>query len=138
MFFFSIIYILGALSFYALQFGDSSLVYANIINLSSRVVWSLHFVTSYFQSRGGSIKLAKVVPGRAFLIVSAFSAVLVRYSESTQQITEKLASQGKGAIFESPFMIHTALGLTLAMLCVLTWWTSSGRYFALRDNGKLE
>ncbi|KAF8645628.1 hypothetical protein AX16_007710 [Volvariella volvacea WC 439] len=47
---FSVIYISSAITFYNFGIGDSSLVYANIINLGARIIYALRFASVFFST----------------------------------------------------------------------------------------
>jgi oligosaccharide translocation protein RFT1 len=132
---FSMIYISAALILYSFHLGDVSLVYANIINLSARISYSLYFISTWFGSRGVGdlLRWRDVVPRWEIVLVSASSAALIWYSDRRVEII------GKGerlALY--PSVGHIALGAALALACLGTWWTCSGRFLTLPVHAKSE
>jgi oligosaccharide translocation protein RFT1 len=133
---FSIIYILGALALYRMGFGDTSLVYANIINLSARIVYCIRFIASYFSSReqaDSPLGWTGAVPRRELLIILAVSRVAIWYSEKVLDVS--------GAMIVGnlkPILIHCIVGLVFAVTCFGTWWMSSGRFLVSYMKKKTE
>jgi oligosaccharide translocation protein RFT1 len=125
---FSVIYITAAISLYALQVGDASLVYANIINLSARIWWSFCFISAYFQAHQAQtlISFRKVLPGPSLLSAAAISMVITWYSEKRNEVMVKLESDGRVALLSLSLLVHIALGAILASTCLLIWWISYG------------
>jgi oligosaccharide translocation protein RFT1 len=126
---FSMNYICTALLMYWLQTGDAALVYANIVNLFARIVYSLHFVTTYFSMHGASDLLdwSVVLPKRKLLLLVILSALLIWLSQRYYDIDQVLRTDEAEVIFSVPVLLHTCLGGLLASICISTWWTCSGR-----------
>jgi oligosaccharide translocation protein RFT1 len=122
---FSVIYICAALLMYRLQFGDAALVYANIINLFARIVFSLHFVTAYFSMHGASdlLEWSVVRPNRRHLLLVILSALLIWLSQRNCD----MHTGGTGVAFSVPVLLHVCLGGVLASICISTWWVCCGR-----------
>ncbi len=139
---FSISYITSAILFYRLGLGDASLVYANIVNLSARVLYCLVFVDGYFKKASSTsavhFRLDKVLPPRGLWVISVISAVMIYVSERRLNANELALQLGRRAVMNFSVLFHVAIGLSLAILCILTWWTVSGRYLNLLLRRKVE
>ena len=130
---FSVVYISTAIFLYSLDIGDASLVYANIVNLSARIVYCLAFVIQFFakSSPPQSFQWTQVIPSWKLLAVFGLSATLIRISENLLGVIQIVEKEGRFALFKTPILIHVALGATLAIVCILVWWVSVGRYLSL-------
>ncbi|KAF8797724.1 RTF domain-containing protein [Phlegmacium glaucopus] len=131
---FSVIYILATICLYRLGLGDASLVYANIFNLSARITYCLHFVSTYFTNQGSqqrAFRWSDALPSWSLSITCALSSVLLRLSRK-QFNAERLATDlGRSAILDKFVLLHVGFGVALAITCLGTWWKSSGRYLDL-------
>lgn len=128
---FSAIYIGSAISFYAFGLGDASLVYANIVNLSARIVYSLRYATNFFNEPNAPLfRWQDTLPSRSLCVVSALSAVVIQLSQMRLK-ADKIASQlGKRALLNSSVLLHVGVCGLLALMCLGTWWRTSGRYLS--------
>ena len=127
---FSVIYISAAISLYALDFGDISLVYASIINLSARIVYSLNFISSYFRfhQTGNLLAWKKSMPSLQLILFSLLSTFIIKYHAHKRDISSIVSARGRIALLNIPVMMHVGLGCLLALICIFTWWISSGRF----------
>lgn len=130
---FSVVYISTAIFLYSLDIGDASLVYANVINLSARILYCLAFVMQFFarSSPPQSFQWTQVIPSWKLLAVFGLSATLIRISENLLGVIQTVEREGRFALFNIPILIHIALGATLAIVCILVWWLSVGRSLSL-------
>jgi oligosaccharide translocation protein RFT1 len=135
---FSVIYICSALTMYQLNFGDAALVYANIINLMARIMYSLSFVTIYFNlhKAGVLVRWENVLPSRKFLSLVGLSAVLVRCSDRYLGASDIVTRQGRAAISSPYVLFHIVIGGALGLACALTWWMTFGRLLTLPGRAK--
>ncbi|KAH7889871.1 Rft protein-domain-containing protein [Phlebopus sp. FC_14] len=131
---FSALYILSAISMYRLGFGDTSLVYANMINLSARIWYTATFILRYFKQRTKltPFGLADLAPSWKFLVVLCFSYVAVSLNEARQRPLEHVQSLGRKALFSVPVLAHIGLGLGMALVCAATWWMITGKQLVRR------
>lgn len=136
---FSIIYIISAIFLYRSGFGDSSLVYANIINLSVRILYSLHFITNFFSKSIASASASvtgpplfnwkDALPSWNLYTALALSSLFIYLSDRRFKASATIAAHpGKLAIFNPSVLIHVAIGTFLGLVCLFTWWRSSGRH----------
>jgi len=128
---FSAIYILASVTFFKLDMGDASLVYANILNLSARIAYCVSFCTHYFTRNDARQVLhwRTVFPSWSLLITAMASYGVVKYSEKTFGM-ERVLRSGKRSPFlllSRPVFLHVCVGGGAALLCVGVWWISSGR-----------
>ena len=128
---FSIIYILATICLYRLGLGDTSLVYANVLNLSARITYCLHFVSTYFIFQQHTFRRLDVLPSWTLGITCTLSAVLIHLS-GKQFDAERLAAElGRSAVLNKFVSLHVGIGVVLSIMCLGAWWKSSGRYLDL-------
>jgi oligosaccharide translocation protein RFT1 len=137
---FSATYILGAIALYGMQLGDASLVYANILNLSIRILYSAHFTSSFFARRGARdvLRWKSVMPTWPVLLIAGVSNTLIRIAGRRLDVLAVVASGGRKALVTVPVATYVALGGSLALTCLGTWWMSSGRYLNISRRSKTE
>ncbi|KAG5650470.1 hypothetical protein H0H81_012133 [Sphagnurus paluster] len=123
---FSVVYIFAAISFFRLHLGDAALVYANILNLSVRIVYTASFTTSFFARRGARNLLhwRSVIPGTPFLAIATASAVGIRVSS----VVFKIETAGKMTL---PVLFHVGVGGAMGLATIGVWWLTAGRHLAL-------
>ncbi|KAJ7702201.1 Rft protein-domain-containing protein [Mycena rosella] len=133
---FSVIYIGAAIQLYGWQFGDTALVYANIINLSARIAYAVHFVSSFFSAHGARSALSwgKALPGWRLVVACCVSWAAVRQSERRLRVLETTARAGAGIsiLMNKTVLVHVATGGTLGCVCLATWWFTEGRHLVTR------
>lgn len=137
---FSVIYILSATALYNMGFGDTSLVYANIVNLTARIWYTATFIVAYFGKRVKSHQLgfANVVPGWTFSGMVGLSFLVISRNEARQHLVEQVQRLGRSAFLSTPVLGHVALGGGLGLLCVGVWWITEGRQLVARERIKAE
>lgn len=130
---FSIIYILAAICLYRLGLGDTSLVYANILNLSARITYCLHFASTYFTNQCSQQYAFRrlVLPSWTLCITCTLSAVLFHLSKKQLDAERLAADLGRSAILNKSVLLHVGIGVTMTITCLWVWWRSSGRYLDL-------
>ncbi|KAI6118721.1 Rft protein-domain-containing protein [Pisolithus croceorrhizus] len=126
MFGYSGLYILAATSLYKLGFGDASLVYANIVNLSARILFTMAFIFRYFKKHTNSTPfgVADIFPDWRFLSTVAVSYAVISVNGSKQRIVELSQRQ---ALFTVPVLLHLLMGVSMGLACVAVWWLTTGR-----------
>ncbi|KAJ7491225.1 Rft-1-domain-containing protein [Mycena latifolia] len=132
---FSVIYIGAAIQLYGWNFGDTALVYANIINLSARIAYAVHFASVFFSAQGARSSLSwwKVFPGWRLCIACCLSWVVVRQSERRLEVLETVAHAGAGilVLMNKRVLVHIATGGALGCISLATWWFTEGRHLIL-------
>lgn len=122
MAFFSSLYIASAVSFYKFaHLGDASLVYANIMNLTARIAYCVHFANTYYSSCRSRHLLSwwKAIPRVPFLLSIISSGTLVRLDTRTMMLSS--TERGIGLLFRMDLIMHICYGLVLALACIGVW-----------------
>lgn len=137
---FSIIYLFTAFELYTLGFGDTSLVYANIINLLARIGYALCFISSYFGSRGavGLLRWKEVLPTPPLILSSILSTFVIHYYGQQWGIPDIVKAGGRMALLNIFVVMHVGLGGSLALICTTIWWIRSGCFLVSSDRMKIE
>ena len=96
-----------------LQLRTTGLVYANMINMTCRILWSASYVRGWARDRGVSFDLYSVIPSKAVLLSSIISGALIRYVPS-REATSLMHDLGwklmwGGFLFASCCMIASVL-----------------------------
>ncbi|KAF9239617.1 Rft-1-domain-containing protein [Melanogaster broomeanus] len=136
---FSALYILSATALYNLGFGDTSLVYANIVNLTARIWYTAFFILAYFGERMQfpPFRLADLVPKWKFLVIVGLSYVAISYNEARQHLFEHVQQLGRKALLSMLVLSHLALGGGLGLVCVGIWWMTEGKQLISRERIKV-
>ncbi|KZT18254.1 Rft-1-domain-containing protein [Neolentinus lepideus HHB14362 ss-1] len=129
---FSILYILSALSLYSFGLGDTSLVYANIVNLLSRILYCLSFTQSYFashslQSSPNPLQWRHMIPDSRLTAVLGLASAVIRWNAKRIGVNEVLHGYGKRAIIRRDMLSHVAIGVSLGVVSLCIWWFQTGR-----------
>ncbi|KAL0952359.1 hypothetical protein HGRIS_006638 [Hohenbuehelia grisea] len=151
---FSAIYISTAIALYQLGYGDVSLVYANIVGLSVRIIYAALFVTNYFHRHAKSLVSTDETPPRLLhrhntlpdprlLLVCATAQGIVTYSARRRRIAQRVAAvmigqRDKLTLLSKPVIVHVGLGGVLGLACLMTWWACSGRHMEILQMTKEE
>lgn len=115
MLLFSLGFIAAAVGFNRAGFGDSGLVYANILNLCARVIYCWKFVREYFTANGGHISWKDAIPPKGVLAIFAISAIVTRWSGMMYEDVVLLITHQKG---------HLVVGVGCVGICLATWCVS--------------
>ncbi|KAF9078048.1 Rft protein-domain-containing protein [Rhodocollybia butyracea] len=133
---FTLLYTTSAVALYRLQLGDVALVYANIINLSARIIYAWRFSNTFFirntGNTGNLLKWEDVLPPWSLVLGLAASALAIRSSEMVFGATEIVQREGRMGILRRPVVLHVALGGILAVLCLGGWAWSARRFLSMR------
>ncbi|KAF8136134.1 Rft protein-domain-containing protein [Boletus edulis] len=137
---FSVIYVLSATALYNIGFSDTSLVYANIANLTARIWYTATFVVIYFGKRMKShqLILVNVVPGWKFSGMVALSFLAISRNKARQHVAEEVERLGRRALFSTLVLGHVAFGAGLGLVCVGLWWITEGKRLVARERIKAE
>lgn len=135
---FSVIYISATITLYALQLGDVSLVYANILNLSLRITYSAYFISSFFAKHNalGVLTWSRALPSWPVILASCLSAAFAWKSARRLEVLEVVKDGGRTNLLNLPIVIHVMLGGTMGLACLIVWWLSSGRYLSIPSHMK--
>ncbi|KAG2348602.1 Rft-1-domain-containing protein [Suillus weaverae] len=129
---FSVVFIISAIGFYASDFGDVSLVYANIINLAARIIYAAQYASSFFHRNNTAHRWNASTPTWQFLLAAMLSYLAISMTKIHHQAVILLQTKGRGAILSAVVMSHLALGVGMGLCCLATWWLTSGRYLVRR------
>jgi oligosaccharide translocation protein RFT1 len=136
MFLFSGIYIAAAFILFSYGIGDASLVYANIINLSARILYCLWFVSSYFHKlQGSGPPWRHVFPGWIFILLAGMTRLLVHYSAMGLNVEGQMMEMKRTAL-NLNMIVHIAFGCFLAAITLSAWWYQTGRYITVPRSNK--
>jgi len=136
---FSAIYILSATALYNLGFGDTALVYANIVNLTARIWYTAFFILTYFGQRMKSspFRPTDLSPNWKFLVVVGLSYGVISFNEARQHVVEYVQLLGRRALVSMLVLFHVALGGSMGLICVGIWWMTSGKQLVARERVKV-
>ncbi|KAF7305153.1 hypothetical protein MKEN_01230500 [Mycena kentingensis (nom. inval.)] len=128
---FSVIYISAAIQLYSWNFGDTALVYANIINLTARIAYAAHFTTAFFSAHNARsvLRWRRAMPGWRFASACLFAWGAIKESERRMDMVGAVASTGSGlgVLRSRNVVLHVGVGGVLGCGCLLVWWISEGR-----------
>ncbi|KAF8894999.1 Rft protein-domain-containing protein [Gymnopilus junonius] len=130
---FSAVYILSALFLYQSGFGDASLVYANIVNLTARIIYALRFISHFFSSSRTPFHWQTVlIPSPSLIVASTVSALSVWLSERTLKANDVAVELGRRAVFSPAVLLHIGIGGVLGLISVGVWWIKDGKHVKMR------
>jgi oligosaccharide translocation protein RFT1 len=125
---FSVVFIVSAIGFYASDFDDVSLVYANTINLAARIIYAAQYASTFFNKNKTAHRWSASTPTWQFLLAAMLSYPAISMTKTHHQSAVLLQTKGREAILSSTVMSHLAQGAGMGLCCVATWWLTSGRY----------
>ncbi|KIK74585.1 hypothetical protein PAXRUDRAFT_19721 [Paxillus rubicundulus Ve08.2h10] len=136
---FSAIYILSATALYNLGFGDTALVYANIVSLTARIWYTAFSIRTYFRKRMQSppFRPTDLSPNWKFLVVVGLSYGIISFNEARQHIVEYVQLSGRRALVSMLVLFHVALGSGMGLICVGIWWMTSRKQLVARERIKV-
>lgn len=106
---FSVAFVVAAYLLNQLGFGDSGLVYANVLNLFLRVVYCWTFAKRYFGERGVGFGFGAIVPPRGVIGVFSWSYLVTRWSwKAYEHLPPKILPQKN----------HIAVGVACLAVCL--------------------
>ncbi len=136
---FSVIYTGSAVLAYKLQFGDTSLVYANVLNLGARIVYAAIWTSKYFQRRGDEgvvFSWKTVLPSLRFCFSLLICGLTVRSTERWLSIPDAIAHGGRSALFSRAAIVHVGCGAMLGL--VTLWYITKAARLSLSIRFKVE
>jgi oligosaccharide translocation protein RFT1 len=124
MAFFSAIYICATVGFYRLGLGDAALVYANIVNLTARIVYVIIYTSSFFKSKQAVLKWFDAIP--SFLLITAtITSTAIIYGQ--REYLHVPAPGPNFDLLDKRFLVHFGSGAVLGIICLSVWWATQGR-----------
>ncbi|KAJ4474497.1 Rft-1-domain-containing protein [Lentinula aciculospora] len=135
---FTLVYITSTITFYRFDLGDAALVYANIINLSTRILYACHFTQKFFTSHNASniLKWQEALPPWILVAALTISALMINWSEAVYSATEIVRQEGRPGILKRPVLLHVAIGGILALFCTMLWAWNARRFLTLPQRFK--
>lgn len=135
---FSIAFILSAIGFYASAFGDVSLVYANIINLSARIIYAARDASTFFKRNNTAHNWKTSMPTWHFLLAAMVSYLGISTTDMHHRAVLLVEMEGRRAVISTDVISHLAQGVGMGLCCVAVWWVTSGRSLMKRVQGKTD
>ncbi|KAM6501853.1 Rft-1 domain containing protein [Amanita muscaria] len=120
---FSALYTAIAVAFYRFtSLGDTSLVYANIINLAARIGYCIHFTNMYYSKfrHRHLLSWSETLPPRPFALATLLSGVLLR-----TLVDIPVSSKGLALLLRKDVISSIVCGGLLALACASMWWRLS-------------
>ncbi|KAF9028163.1 Rft-1-domain-containing protein [Hymenopellis radicata] len=130
---FSVLYTGSAILAYKLQLGDTSLVYANVLNLGARIVYAAVWISEYFRRRGGAGEQVfrwKIVLPSLRMCCSLMVCGLML------DIRDAIARGGRSVLLSRGAMIHVGIGAVLGL--VTLWHITKAARLSLSIRSKVE
>ncbi|KAM6504019.1 Rft-1 domain containing protein [Amanita muscaria] len=128
---FSALYTAITVAFYRFtSLGDTSLVYANIINLAARIGYCVHFTNMYYSKfrHRHLLSWSETLPPRSFALATLLSGVLLR-----TLVDVPVSSTGLALLLRKDVISSIVCGSLLAIACAGLWWRTLSIPKALRN-----
>jgi oligosaccharide translocation protein RFT1 len=125
---FSAIFVLATAFFYRLGLQDVSLIYANIVNLASRILFSAHFVSKYYSEKGDArvFRWASIWPHWFFIgLVALFGSILRASAVLTMNDLKHDRPLDSSMLRAS--VTYLGGGAALVIMASALWWFQTGR-----------
>ncbi|KAG7440105.1 Rft-1-domain-containing protein [Guyanagaster necrorhizus] len=138
---FSILYTSLAIALYRLRVGDASLVYANMINLTARILYAMIFISSFFKRRGTPelLRWTALIPKALFCGVLGGSFVLLRLLYSQLSIERTIEENGKASLLKRNVVVFVLTGGFFGLVSLgILWKLSSESRRQLRSRRKAD
>lgn len=123
----SVAYILLTIALYQVGgLGDTSVIYANIINLTARIIYCVVFIGSYVQriSQGkisNFLSTDEILPPKSALAAFLAAALVTHASFSALGIVERIKGVGKAVIWDRACQLHVGVGAMSGLVIVSVW-----------------
>jgi oligosaccharide translocation protein RFT1 len=127
---FSVVFVMATGLFYRLGFQDVSLIYANIVNLLSRIVFAAHFIAAHYNRKGAAsiVRWTSLLPHWSFIGLSVTSAIAL----NTLPLDVTLVRRGGfKALLHTSVLTYVGVGALLAISTGSIWWAQTGRHLVL-------
>jgi oligosaccharide translocation protein RFT1 len=112
---FSVSFVLAAYLFMGvLQLGAVGLVFANVINMLCRIVWSAAFIKGYFERRGASFSITELFPGGTLAVAAASFAAMYQLNIAGAAEAQPIRALVKIAAAAVPLLIHMYVSFPLS------------------------
>lgn len=128
---FSLIFVLATAVFYRLGLQDVSLIYANMVNLTSRIIFASRFIKGYFDDRqaGSFIRWSSSFPKATFIATSLLARAILYLARP-----KSIEGRVRIALIElmkMDMVLYILIAASLASACAGLWWFQTGRRLVL-------
>ncbi|KEY68216.1 hypothetical protein S7711_04751 [Stachybotrys chartarum IBT 7711] len=89
--------------------GAIGLVFANIVNMLCRIVWSASFIKVFFKRHGADFGVAELLPGGTLAVAAASIGVMYQLDITEHSKEEPIKTLVKIAVSAIPLLIHMAI-----------------------------
>ncbi|KFA81963.1 hypothetical protein S40288_04384 [Stachybotrys chartarum IBT 40288] len=89
--------------------GAIGLVFANIVNMLCRIVWSASFIKVFFKRHGADFSVAELLPGGTLAVAAASIGVMYQLDITEHSKEEPIKTLVKIAVSAIPLLIHMAI-----------------------------
>lgn len=129
---FSAVFVLATGLFYRLGQEDVSLIYGNIVNLVSRLLFAAHFISGYYKQRGADAPLTwtSTFPHWTYIALVGLCGSVLR-AISVVEIVDLKRGHRFSTELILPLFRHIGIGSLLISVCGTVWWMQTGRHLVL-------
>lgn len=134
---FSVIYTGSAALAYRVGLGDSSLVYANMLNLGVRIVYTAVWISGYFKRKGqpDTFRWRVVFLSAGSWLLLAMSGLIIRL-QRTMVVEKAVVRRGYEALISRETVAHVAVGGLLGVVAL--WQTTRSARTRVSSRSKVE
>jgi oligosaccharide translocation protein RFT1 len=97
--------------------GAIGLVFANIVNMLCRIVWSASFIKVFFKRHGADFSLAELLPGGTLAVAAASIGVMYQLDITEHSKEEPIKTLVKIVVSAIPLLIHMYVITSTPRLC---------------------
>lgn len=97
--------------------GAIGLVFANIVNMLCRIVWSASFIKTFFKRHGADFSLTELLPGGTLAVAAASIGVMYQLDITENSKEEPIKTLVKIAVSAIPLLIHMYVITSTPHLC---------------------
>jgi oligosaccharide translocation protein RFT1 len=132
---FSLIFVFATAIFYRLGFQDVSLIYANMINLASRIIYASHFIKGFFKDRQAVyfVRWSSSFPNITFFALPLLSRAILHLSRPKS--IEGRVRITLTDLMKMDVLLYILVAVSLASACAGLWWFQTGRRLVLPRRG---
>ncbi|EJD06490.1 Rft-1-domain-containing protein [Fomitiporia mediterranea MF3/22] len=107
--------------------GDTAVVYANIANLSARILYCTQFISTLVHKRPYSENAIKmlswkdVLPPFSVMFAFAVAGVVTRLTARLSGVEDIAKSAGRGVLKSKPCILHLGVGASCGLVLLAVW-----------------
>ena len=120
----SVAYVLLTIGlYYFTELADTAVVYANIVNLNTRIAYCMAFISSKSDvfKVARRARISDVIPAKSVVISCLLAAVVTRLSSSSLDIKALCERSGRSMLLTTPCIIHVGVGILSASFVLSSW-----------------